>query len=89
MKKSELESGMWVKTREGKEYLVIKNSKWEALVNKSGFHWLDNYNEGLVMTPDSSGNDYAIFDIMSVFISDPRFCYGYGGLSGNLIWERT
>ena len=88
MKKSELESGMWVKTREGKEYLVIKNSKWEALVNESGFNWLSDYNDDLSMISDYEDGEYAIFDIMSVFISSPGDCYGHG-VSDQLIWERA
>ena len=87
MKKSELESGMWVKTREGKEYLVIKNSKWEALVNEGGWNRLSDYSEDMVMIPDYEDEACSIFDIMQVFISHPGDCYAHW-VYGQLIWER-
>ena len=88
MKKNELESGMWVKTRDGVCYMVIKNSKWEALVNESGFNWLSDYDDDLAMISDYEDDEYAIFDIVSVFISSPGDCYEHG-LSGKLIWKRV
>ena len=88
MKKSELESGMWFKTRDGRCYMVIKNSKWEALVNDRGFNWLSDYSDDLVMIPDYEDAEYSIFDIMQVFISYPGDCYRRG-ICGKLIWERV
>lgn len=87
MKKSELESGMWVKARDGVWYMVIKNSKWEALVNEGGWNRLSDYSEDMVMTPDYEDEAYSIFDIMQVFISHPGSCCAHG-VSGQLIWER-
>lgn len=88
MKKREFESGMWVKTRDGVWYMVIKNSKWEALVNEGGWNRLSDYSEDMVMTPDYEDEAYSIFDIMQVFISHPVDCYTHG-VTRQLIWERT
>lgn len=88
MKKNELESGMWVKTRNGEWYMVIKNSKWEALVNDGGWNRLSDYSEDMTMTPDYEDEECSIFDIMQVFIGNPGDCYSYYVL-GQLIWERV
>lgn len=72
MKKSELKTGMWVTTRSGAQYMVIKDVRTQlygpqeiAFIGKEGFMLGDNYSEDLEMTTLSSPfiEEYDIVEI--------------------------
>jgi len=70
MKKSDLKTGMRVKTRNGNIYLVVKDvdatlygHQDVALVNNNSFILLDDYNEDLT---DNSNSNYDIVEVFQI-----------------------
>jgi len=70
MKKSDLKTGMRVKTRNGNIYLVVKDvdatlygHQDVALVNNNGFILLDDYNEDLT---DNCNSNYDIVEVFQI-----------------------
>ena len=74
MNKSDLETGMRVKTREGNIYLVVKDIKSEiygrqdvAFVSEYGFMEGSGYNEDL---KNNNDRDLDIIEVRSIFEND-------------------
>lgn len=84
MKLSDLKTGMWVKTRNGEKYLVLRNHfsiDDGMFIDKSGFLKYGCYND------DMSYPKYSGYDIIEVFKPD----LGKYTLNGDClipIWER-
>lgn len=67
MKLNDLKTGMWVKTRNGEKYFVLRNHFFiddGVFIDKSGFLKYGCYND------DMSYQKYSGYDIIEVFIPD-------------------
>ena len=91
MNKRELKTGMIVVTREGKEYMVIRNLRAKDMretnvlvgVEHSGYCFFSSFNEDL--TANKGDRD---FDIMEVFMIDYAADVIYNNKERTLIWRR-
>ena len=84
MKLSNLETGMWVKTRDGCMYLVLRDhvSIGDGIfIDNSGFLKFKNYNDEMI---DVDSTEY---DIIEVFIPDLD-TYTLNGDVLTSIWKR-
>lgn len=96
MKKSELKTGMWVTTRGGAEYMVVKDVQTLlyghqeiAFIGEDGFILGGNFNEDLKTTsPLSPTMEH--YDIVEIRGSREGFISGntYSGCNQPLLWER-
>lgn len=95
MKKSELKTGMRVRTRNGQIYLVIKDVQHVdgheelAFINKQGFTRGSNYNDELINIFGHSNN----FDVMEVYTINEKLnsllnAYTFDLNKRFLIWKR-
>ena len=96
MKKSELKTGMWVTTRGGDEYMVVKDVRTQlyghqeiAFVGKEGFIVGEDFSEDLKMT-SFSGPITKGYDIVEIRGSREGFISGntYSGRDQPLLWKR-
>lgn len=97
MKKSELKTGMWVTTRNGGRYLVIKDADTSsyghqdiAFIHEEGFMVGSSYSENLKFTGDSSEGARA-WDIVGVESYYGGFLCGetYKGRGLDVVWKET
>lgn len=91
MRKSELKSGMWVKTRNGGEYMTLRNVKTAnygnqefCLVGDKGFLCSTGYKDNL---KQKDKDDWG-YDIMSVHGSGEVNSLTFTFQEGKVIWKR-
>ncbi len=85
MKKKDLESGMWVQSRNGQMYMVIKNSEFEIFAGTMEFMNLSSFNDNLAIIKNDHPA-YRDLDIVKVF-KTTNLAFSMSGRSLELLCE--